>query len=93
MKNANDYSDSPQLARMESVTKRWLVETLVIPEISYYRLFDGALRQEQLNATILSVLDNFLCPSAPGIVKVIDLPAPNIEDEKSQNDGRDWIDR
>lgn len=78
---------------MESVTKRWLVETLVIPEISYYGLFNGGLKQEQLNATILSVLDNFLSPSAPGIVKVIDPPAQNIDDERSQNDGRDWIDR
>ena len=76
-------ADSPQLARKERVAKGWLVETLDIPEISYHDLFREEMTQEQLDATILSVLDKILSPSASGIVKVVDLPAPNIDDEKS----------
>lgn len=71
---------SPQLAREEPVSKGWLVETLDIPEVSYHKLFR---KQQQLDATILSVLDKILSPSAPGIVKIVDLPAPNVDDEKN----------
>lgn len=76
-------ADSPQLARKQNVAKGWLVETLNIPEISYHDLFREGMTQEQLDATILSVLDKILSPSSSGIVKVVDLPAPNIDDEKS----------
>lgn len=75
-------TDSPQLARKEPVAKGWLVETLDIPAVSYRDLFGEGTKQEQLDATILSVLDKILSPSAPGIVKIVDLPAPNIDDEK-----------
>lgn len=76
-------ADSPQLVRKEPIPKGWLVETLDIPKISYHELFGEGMKQEQLDAIILSVLDKILSPSAPGIVKIVDLPAPNIDDEKN----------
>lgn len=76
-------ADSPHLAQNQSVVKGWLVETLDIPEVSYHELFREGMKQEQLDAAVLSVLDKILSPSAPGIVKVIGLPAPNIDNEKN----------
>lgn len=60
--------------------KGWTVETLQIPEISYKELFDTHTERD-LNALMLSILDHLLSPSSHGIVKVVDLPNPNMEDE------------
>lgn len=73
--------DSPQPAAKRTVPKGWTVDTLKIPEISYSDLSGKGLKQEQLDATILSTLDRILSSSSPGIVKIVDLPSPNIEDE------------
>ncbi|CAF9921090.1 MAG: hypothetical protein ALECFALPRED_001711 [Alectoria fallacina] len=76
-------TDSPQPATKQAVPKGWTVDALKIPEISYSDLFREGLEKEQLDATILSILDRILSSSAPGIVKIIDLPSPNIEDERN----------
>lgn len=59
----------------------WTVDTLKIPEFSYSDLFREGITEEQLDDTILLILDEILSASSPGIVEIIDLPPPNIEDE------------
>lgn len=76
-------ADSPQPAARRAVPKGWTVDTLKIPEISYSDLFPEGMKQQQLNATILSTLDRILASSSPGIVKIVDLPKPKIEDEQN----------
>lgn len=77
---ARRTSDDSQTKATASA-KGWTVETLKIPEISYKELFDTYTEQERLNALMLSILDYLLSPSFPGLVKVVDLPNPNMEDE------------
>ena len=63
--------------------KGWTVKSLEIPEVSYKDLFSEYLDQEQLNDIILSTIDKILSAAHPGIIKIADLPAPNIEDERN----------
>ena len=70
----------PASRRLEN--KGWTTETLEIPGISYHDLFREGMKQEELNATILKTLDMILLPSSPGIIKIVDLPSPNIEEER-----------
>ena len=76
-------ADSPQPASKRAIPKGWTVDTLKIPEISFGDLFQGEIKQEKLDATILSILDRILSSSSPGIVKIVDLPNPNFEDERN----------
>ncbi len=71
------------LTKKPSSDKGWTVETLDIPEISYKELFAADIKREQLDTLMLSVLDHLLHPSSPGIIKIIDMPDPNVEDELS----------
>ena len=64
----------------------WLFHTLTIPEVSYANLFPGLSTQETADATMLQIFHNLLHESAAGIIKVCDLPAPNIEAERSKKD-------
>lgn len=75
--------DSPQPASVRAENKGWTVDTLQIPEISYSDLFREDISQEKLDATILSILDRILSSSCPGIIKITNLPNPNIEDERN----------
>ena len=59
----------------------WTVDTLTIPEISYSELFRDGMSAEESEAIILATLDKILTASSPGIVKIVDLPAPNMADE------------
>ena len=61
----------------------WLTETLKIPEVSFQCLFRDGQTQEQSDELTLEVLNKLLHPSAAGIVKIIDSPEPNIEDERN----------
>lgn len=75
--------EGPQSANERAENKGCTVDTLKIPEISYNELFHEGIEQEQLDATILSTLDSILSSSSPGMIKVIDLPDANIEDEQN----------
>ena len=74
-------TDSPKSENVDTPAKGWTVDTLKIPEVSYHDLFPEHIKREQLEATILSTLDMILGSSAAAIVKIVDLPDPNIEDE------------
>lgn len=78
-------SESPQpVLEKQTISKGWLVDPLEIPEISYQHIFPEESKQEEhSNEIILKVLDKLLGASSPGIVKVVDLPNPNFEDERS----------
>ncbi|MCJ1305449.1 hypothetical protein MMC08_008263 [Hypocenomyce scalaris] len=76
-------SDRAQPARKRAITNGWTVDTLKIPEVSFNDLFREGIKQEQLDATILSIIDRILSSSSPGIVKIIHLPNPNLEDERN----------
>ena len=74
-------TDSPKSENVDTRAKGWTVDTLKIPEISYHDLFPEHIKREQLDATILSTLDIILGSSTAAIVKIVDLPEPNVEDE------------
>ena len=61
----------------------WLVDTLKIPEISYQKMIN--LEPDALDSVRLQVMESLLDKAAPGIVKVVDLPAPNIEEEQMRD--------
>ena len=77
--------ESPQLAlKEEPISKGWLVDALGIPEISYRGIFpDGSKQEERSNDITLEVLNKLLDASLPGIMKIVDLPEPNLEDERN----------
>lgn len=60
----------------------WLVDTLKIPEISYGDIFPKNPTHELLDDVRLRVMDAVVGTEDPGIIKVIGLPAPNIEQER-----------
>ena len=79
-------SDSPEAASKErSDLQGWLVDTLKIPEISYHEIFPKEPKQEDLDSITTLVLHQLLDESMPGIVKIIDLPSPILEDERSHH--------
>ena len=65
----------------ENKNKGWTVKSLNIPEVSYNDLFKADLQQQELDTIILSTIDKILSSSFPGIIKVVDLPEPNVEEE------------
>ena len=70
-----------KLTEKPSLDKGWTVEKLTIPEISYKELFATDAERKRADKLTLSLLDHLLHPSSPGIIKVIDMPDPNVEDE------------
>ena len=64
----------------------WLPHTLTIPEVSYASLFPGLSTHEAADATILQIFHDLLHKSAAGIIKVCDLPTPNVEAERGKKD-------
>ena len=82
-------SESPHSIPMEDVSpKRWLADASEIPEISYEAIFSKGSKQEEFsNPVTLQVLNKLLDASSPGIVKIVNLPKPNLEDETNlEND-------
>ena len=61
----------------------WLVENLKIPEISYGDIFPKNPTPELLDDVRLRVMDAVVGTADPGIIKVVGLPAPNIEQERA----------
>lgn len=57
----------------------WLVSNLEIPEISYNDLFQENSSPERE----IEILDKILSPEAAGIIKIVDLPAPDIASERA----------
>ncbi|KAL8719956.1 MAG: hypothetical protein Q9225_003104 [Loekoesia sp. 1 TL-2023] len=73
--------DSPQSneSAKDPVAQGWLVSDLKIPEISYRDLF-----QEKPNLERdVEILDKILSPSASGIIRIVDLPPPDIASERA----------
>ena len=73
----------------EAISEGWQVDGLQIPEISYRDIFleaDGAAPNQRGERSrddlTLEALNKLLGASSPGIIKVVDLPAPNFEDER-----------
>lgn len=79
-------SESPQspLTAEEPIPKGWKFNALNIPQISYRDIFsEGSKQENRSNNVHLEVLNKLLDPSSPGIVKIVDLPEPNFEDERN----------
>ena len=74
-------TDSARSENADAPAKGWTVDTVKIPEVSYHDLFPEDIKREQLDATILSTLDMILGSTTAAIVKIVDLPEPNMEDE------------
>lgn len=64
----------------------WLADELAVPEVSYRDLFpeNNSLLPEDLDAAKERILDAVLLKSALGIVKVVDLPAADLESERKR---------
>lgn len=82
---------SSVVAKDPQPEKGWLVNTLNIPEISYEEI--ARLEEEDLDALRLRVLDSLLHKAAPGILKIIDLPDPNIKEEQKRDHKNNIITR
>ncbi|KAM0805703.1 hypothetical protein BDR22DRAFT_299459 [Usnea florida] len=66
----------------ETISKGWLVDGLQISEISYHAILPEVTKiGGDSNHIIREVLDKLLDASLPSIVKIVDLPSPNFEDE------------
>nr|POE77926.1 isoform 7 of trimethyllysine dioxygenase, mitochondrial [Quercus suber] len=59
----------------------WNTDTIDIPEVSYLDIFLEGLDCSKANATHLKIVDHLLSPSSFGLIKVVDIPPPNVEDE------------
>jgi len=75
--------ESPQQARKLMEKKGWTIDSLTIPEVSYHSLFSDNAEAEELDSTILATIDKVLSSSYSGIIKIVDLPEPNFEDERN----------
>jgi trimethyllysine dioxygenase len=67
-----------------TIPKGWLANTLAIPEISYQNISGEHLSNEEFLATKAWILDTLLLDSAPGIIKITDLPEVDVYSESSQ---------
>lgn len=78
-------SESLQPAFEEQfISKGLLVDGVEIPEISYQDILPEESKQEERSNDItLKVLDSLLGECSPGIVKIVDLFAPNFQDERN----------
>ena len=78
-------SENPHSVPIEEASPEgWLVDALKIPEIPYRDIFpEGSKHDELSNHVTLDVLNKLLDASSPGIVKIVDLPEPNFEDERN----------
>ncbi|KUJ16667.1 Clavaminate synthase-like protein [Mollisia scopiformis] len=75
--------DSEQKTPFEA-SRGWLPTTLKILEFSYKDIFPKDPYSDTSNATKEQIYDAILKKSSAGIVKVIDLPEPNLEDERQK---------
>ena len=73
----------PQLATKpaENKDKGWTVQSLKIPEVSYNDLFKPNVEPKESDTLIISTIDKILSSSFPGIIKIVDCPEPNFEEE------------
>ena len=63
------------------LNKGWTVESLHIPEVSYGDIFDEESDKIKLSQAYLTILDHLLHPGSAGLIKIINMPPPNVEDE------------
>lgn len=62
----------------------WSVKTLDVPHIACSEIFIGSPKKEAEDDTRLRIL-SLLQDSSVGIVKITDLPTPNIEEERNSD--------
>jgi alpha-ketoglutarate-dependent taurine dioxygenase len=74
----------PLASKEPSIPKGWLANTLTIPEISYQEILGEHLSTDEFLSTKAWILDNLLLDSAPGIIKITNLPEVDIMGESSQ---------
>lgn len=74
----------PTTLNEPTIPKGWLANTLVIPEISYQKISGEHLSSQEFLATKAWILDTLLLDSAPGIIKITDLPEVDVYSESSQ---------
>lgn len=74
-------NDKEKTASDTRVNSEWKVKDLIIPEFSYNDIFDPDSTKEQFDKLSLQIIDHLLSPFSTGLIKIIDLPAPNMEDE------------
>ena len=60
----------------------WLTDTLKIPEISYRDIFPQDPSPDLRDDIRLRVLDAVVGTGEPGIIKIVDLPTPILEQER-----------
>ena len=70
------------IVEVPPMAKGWLTESLTIPHVAYAELFSESF--EQSTETVVRILDEVLHQSNTGIIKVIGLPAPDIESEREK---------
>jgi trimethyllysine dioxygenase len=66
------------------VADGWLVNNLQIQEIAYSEIFPDHKDAHKLDQSIIHILDLLLNDSSSGIIKVVGLPPPNIEEERNK---------
>lgn len=74
-------TDGQKSVKPNDLNKGWTVDSLRIPEFSYDQIFDEKSGQAKLSRAYLDILDCLLHPSSPGLIKITNLPPPNVEDE------------
>lgn len=62
----------------------WLARELIIPEVPYSEIFPEVGVADTPNATKERIFDALLQEHAVGVIKVIGLPAPDIEGERNK---------
>jgi trimethyllysine dioxygenase len=75
--------DSAQIAKKTKSSQNWLANTIQIPTVSYSELFPDTTTPDALQASTEDVFDTLLQDSAIGIVKIVNLPEPNFQNERS----------
>ena len=72
------------VASSYEIANGWSVETLNIREFNFNDIFrDTCHNDDAREGTFRTVLGCLLQESAPGIIKVVESPAPNIDDERN----------
>jgi trimethyllysine dioxygenase len=69
-----------------TISKGWLANELVIPEISYQKVAGEHLSNEEFLAVKAWILDTLLLDGSPGIIKITDLPEVDTYTESTQVD-------
>ena len=70
--------------RIPEISSGWLPSTLKIPEFSFAEIFPEDPNSETFGETKEQIYDAILRQSSAGIIKVVDLPEPDLEGERQK---------